>query len=257
MDYLDLRFSKNPKILVMPHPYKGIYRRKKPPTGQRRWVRSRYRNGAWTAPNYRKNVQSLGSGRTNRWIDLSYVATQDSGIVSLSTALSTSLEFAYLATQYRYVRLNKLSLSIAPQQNNLITRWLMKWTDDGGNLAIDTDDSTKIVQTHTTKYQFLKWKPINATLPTNKAGGLVTTNLTSWMVIDDLYANSTYYVPGTILYTISNLTENVQLNFRLSIYMSFCGSKIPTSAKLTRIQELVKSKEKSKAYTFQELKPED
>lgn len=240
--------------LVRPHPNKGPYVKKKPPTGKRRWVRSRYSNGAWIPPNYIKSVQSLGSGRTNRWIDLSYEANETSGIVSLSTALSTSLEFAYLATHYRYFRINKIAIVIQPQQQAMITRWLMKWTDDGGNIGLDTDDSTKIVQTHTTKYQVVKWKPINATLPTNKAGGLVTMNLKEWTVIDDTYANNVYYVPGTILYTITNKGEE-QLRFRLSIQTTFCGAKITTSAKYQQLMKKIEEHEKKSNFTFNELKP--
>jgi hypothetical protein len=231
---------------------KYVYVRKRPPTGLRRWVRARKIGGAWQAPNYRKNVQCLGNGRSSRWIDLNYVGESADGILTLSTFFSNSLEFGVLATNYRYMRINKLSLCIYPQEHNLITRWLMKWTDDAGNLGIDFDDSSKIVQTHTTKNQFLKWKPINAILPTNKSAGLVTTNLKDWIVIDDLKQGENYYVPGSILYTISNLGEN-KLNFRLSVHVSFAGSKTPG---LSKLQELMKKIEIIKTKTkIDEIKP--
>lgn len=151
------------------------------------------------------------------------------------------------------MRLNKLTIYIYPQEQTLITKWLMKWTDDGGNAGIAFDDSTKIVQTHTTKGQCLKWKPINATLPTNKAAGLVTINLRDWIVIDDLYASNVYYVPGTILYTIAN-NNQLALNFRLTMHVSFCGSKIATSTKLLEIAEKIAERE-NKMPIFEETPP--
>lgn len=128
----------------------------------------------------------------------------------------------------------------------------MKWTDDGGNTNLDLDDSTKIVQTQAFRNQRLKWKPINATLPTNKAGGLVTMNPAEWVVIDDLYANNTYYVPGTILYTIQNVPEGAQLNFRLAIHVRFRGAKIPNAAKLL---ELAGKLQKKKEPEYKETMP--
>lgn len=245
--------SKNPNYLVRLQPFKGPYVKKRPTTGYKTWFRPRNRRkGAWVPPNYRKNVQGLGNGGTARWIEQSYAASSNSGIVSLSTALSQSTEFASLATHYRYMRINKINLTIYPKSDTLITRWLMKWTDDGGNAGIDYDDSTKIIQTHAIKNQYLKWKPINATLPTNKAGGLVTMNPAEWVVIDDLYANNVYYLPGTILYTIENLAQNVQLNFRLAIHVTLRGSKVPNPAKLL---EIAGKLQKQKQPEFKETQP--
>jgi hypothetical protein len=203
-------------------------------------------------PNYRKTVQGLGSGTTGRWIEQSYSSNSAAGIVSLSTAFSQSVEFATLATHYRYMKVDKITITIYPNTTTLITKWLMKWTDDGGNTNIDLDDSTRIIQTHAFKNQYIKWKPINATLPTNKAGGLVTMNPAEWVVIDDLIANNVYYVPGTILYTIQNVPEGTQLNYRLAIHVRFVGAKIPNAAKLL---DLAGKLQKTKLPDYKETMP--
>jgi hypothetical protein len=155
-------------------------------------------------------------------------------LVSVNDLINT-FEFKQLATNYRYLKIQKFVITIPPTTNAIKLYSLLRWTDDIGNSHIENDDNTKIVQTNTVRYQFVKYKPPDLQMG-NSSALLPMFNYKSWCTIDDLFNTNIYRVPGTILLK----ADGGSITIKISARCIFRGSKVPDENKLMELVNEIK-----------------
>lgn len=227
-----MRSYKLPKVYVKkkinsPTPF--IYRR----NGNLRnpnWVTKVKKN---IPPQYKKNIQTLGSGTTTRYVEREYELTTSATVntVGITNIANTSNEFSYLCNTYLWFKMDYVTITIYPSSQNTITKWLMNWQNDTINIDdIEFSDSTKIVQVHQFRNQYLKYRTPNAIIKT----GLTTTetsviNYKTWISTKALLNDGIYNLPGSILVKVS---QGESVVFRVSLRFRFRGAIIPDSSTL-------------------------
>jgi hypothetical protein len=180
-----------------------------------------------------------------RWIERDYDQAVGLGQVTLSSIIQTSADFAVTATHYRFVKLNKITVTVYPQTESTRLYVLLRYTDDTGASAIEQNDSTKVVQTHAVKNRLLKWFPPNASLFVSRNSGNNYTNYTVWSICDDLLSNGSYVIPGDFLIKINPFTSGTtKVSFRVALQFTFRGADIPDASKLIKLATIVAGIEK-------------
>jgi len=179
-------------------------------------------------PSYRLTPQTLGTGRTTKYIDFNYtLVNTDLQQVQLSSFLNSD-EFKISAVLYRYMKVVGINIAIQPSYNSNNLYFLMRWTDDIGGNNIKLDDNTKIIGVMSNRVQKFVYRIPNLCLPLN-AGAMKAINVKSWLVIDDLL-NTTYQFPGNMLVKADSANT---VYFKITMKIVFRSSKIPDAAKLS------------------------
>jgi hypothetical protein len=188
---------------------------------------------------YKSRPQKLGTGTTVRYITFESTIGTSATIMNLGDQLYTDEELKNYMERYNYMKVENIKVKVTPTSNTgkiyLLGQWNLKDSTVTVNDLIN-NDSTKIIATHTIKFQTRTWLPpnMNATIIDKNSIGsdyIATINTATYNRTDDYYySKGTTPATYSILYPFTlAMKSTVSVEVSVIVKVKFRGEKFTTT----------------------------
>lgn len=199
--------------------------------------------------------QTLGRGGTSVVVNIDRIIGADPAYVDM-TELTARSEFRQVVTQYRYVKLTRVCVTVFAHSsvataNSEPTYIRMLWTSEESETTIISDDSTKVVPAYNTRNKTFTFIPPNASLPLASTNcQLKQMNYKEWAICDDILDTDldVYAFPGSLHID----STSVNWIIRIEAFVAFRGKKVAAASSLIHLSQVVEKEEKEMKEKLQE-----